>query len=220
LKVVKNSALNDPSRTEAEKSRGADYATRLGMAHLTRAWQMLLKGITEVSFAGQPLLAAEMVLIRLAHAADMPSGEDLLKLVKQSTNSVPEKSSPIVMAQSLKREQPIAETVGTPHCSRGLLVEAMKRCLLADFMDGVPVQTAGSEKGFVEIDRKWKAARVPASFPRRVAGSRWKQQRPGMAAETATGYTAAARPEADLDRAHAAFAEMWQREIDKLLKRP
>jgi DNA polymerase-3 subunit gamma/tau len=113
LKVVKNSALSDPSRTEAEKSRGADYATRLGMAHLTRAWQMLLKGITEVSLAGQPLLAAEMVLIRLAHAADMPSGDDLLKLARQSTSSVPEKSSPIVMAQSLKREQPIAETVGS-----------------------------------------------------------------------------------------------------------
>ena len=113
LKVVKDSALSDPSRTEAEKVRGADFATRLGMAHLSRAWQMLLKGITEASFAGQPLLAAEMVLIRLAHAADIPQGEDLLKLVKQSTNSIPEKSSPIVMAQSLKRDQPIAESVGS-----------------------------------------------------------------------------------------------------------
>ena len=111
LKVVKDQALTDPSRTEAEKSRGSDYATRLGMAHLTRAWQMLLKGITEVSYAGQPLLAAEMVLIRLAHAAEVPSGEDLLKLARQ--NSTAEKSAPTVMAQSLKRDQPIAETVGS-----------------------------------------------------------------------------------------------------------
>jgi DNA polymerase-3 subunit gamma/tau len=111
LKVVKDSALTDPSRTEAEKLRGADYATRLGMAHLTRAWQMLLKGINEVSYAGQPLLAAEMVLIRLAHAADLPSGEDLLKLAKQ--NPPAEKSSPIVMAQPLKRDQPVVETVGS-----------------------------------------------------------------------------------------------------------
>ena len=110
LKVVKESALSDPSRTEAEKTRGSDYAARLAMAHLTRAWQMLLKGITEVSYAAQPLLAAEMVLIRLAHAADAPSGEDLLKLVKQ----VPpvEKPTAIVMAQSPKREQAPAETVG------------------------------------------------------------------------------------------------------------
>ena len=111
LKVVKESALTDPSRTEAEKSRGADYAARLGMAHLTRAWQMLLKGITEVSYAGQPLLVAEMVLIRLAHAADLPSGEDLLKLAKQASPA--EKSAPIVMAQPAKRDLPMAESVGS-----------------------------------------------------------------------------------------------------------
>jgi DNA polymerase-3 subunit gamma/tau len=112
LKVVKDSALTDPSRTEAEKSSGSDYAARLGMAQLTRAWQMLLKGITEVSYAGQPLLAAEMVLIRLAHAADLPSGEELLKLVKQ--NPPPEKTAPIVMAQPAKRDLPLAaESVGS-----------------------------------------------------------------------------------------------------------
>jgi DNA polymerase-3 subunit gamma/tau len=111
LKVVKDSALTDPSRTEAEKLRGADFAARLGMAHLTRAWQMLLKGITEVSYAGQPLLAAEMVLIRLAHAADLPSGEDLVKLVKQAPPA--EKSVPIVMAQPAKRDLPAAESMGS-----------------------------------------------------------------------------------------------------------
>ena len=117
LKVVKDSALTDPSRTEAEKSRGADYAARLGMAHLTRAWQMLLKGITEVSYAGQPLLAAEMVLIRLAHAADLPSGEDLLKLVKQAPPA--EKSAPIVMAQPAKRELARGRIRGLPGAETG-----------------------------------------------------------------------------------------------------
>jgi DNA polymerase-3 subunit gamma/tau len=111
LKVVKDSALTDPARTEAEKSRGVDYATRLGMAHLTRAWQMLLKGISEVNYAGHPQLAAEMVLIRLAHAADLPSGEDLLKLARQ--NPPAERPAPIVMAPPLKRDQPVAETVGS-----------------------------------------------------------------------------------------------------------
>ncbi len=64
-----------------------------------------------MSYAGQPLLAAEMVLIRLAHAADLPSGEDLLKLVKQAPPA--EKSAPIVMAQPAKRELPVAESVGS-----------------------------------------------------------------------------------------------------------
>ena len=54
------------------------------MAHLTRAWSMLLKGIREAELHSEPLMAAEMVLIRLAYAADLPGGEDLAKLVKQA----------------------------------------------------------------------------------------------------------------------------------------
>ena len=84
LKVVKDEGLADTSRTEAEKTRGIEDATKIGMAHLTRAWSMLLKGIRETELHADPLMAAEMVLIRLAHAADLPGGEDLAKLVKQA----------------------------------------------------------------------------------------------------------------------------------------
>ncbi len=52
---------------------------RLGMPHLTRAWQMLLKGLKEIELHADPLMAAEMVLIRLAYAASLPSGEDLVQ---------------------------------------------------------------------------------------------------------------------------------------------
>ena len=84
LRVVKDSALADTSRTEVEKTRGVEDATKIGMAHLTRAWSMLLKGIRETELHADPLMAAEMVLIRLAHAADLPGGEELAKLVKQA----------------------------------------------------------------------------------------------------------------------------------------
>ena len=84
LKLVPGSAMMDQSRTEEEKTKGADFAKRLGMAHLTRAWQMLLKGITETALSNQPLQAAEMVLIRLAHAANFPSGEDLAKRAQEA----------------------------------------------------------------------------------------------------------------------------------------
>jgi DNA polymerase III subunit gamma/tau len=84
LKLVPDSALMDQSRTEEEKTRGTDFAKRLGMAHLTRAWQILLKGITETALSNQPLQAAEMVLIRLTHAANFPSGEDLAKLAQDA----------------------------------------------------------------------------------------------------------------------------------------
>jgi DNA polymerase-3 subunit gamma/tau len=84
IKVVKEPALADTSRTEAEKSRGRDHSAKIGMAHLTRAWSMLLKGIRETELHADPLMAAEMVLIRLAHAADLPSGEELAKLVRSA----------------------------------------------------------------------------------------------------------------------------------------
>ena len=95
LKLVPDSALMDQSRTEEEKTKGADFAKRLGMAHLTRAWQMLLKGITETALSNQPLQAAEMVLIRLSHAANFPSGEELVKLAQDAKPQMP-RSAPQV----------------------------------------------------------------------------------------------------------------------------
>src|SRR5690606_207857 len=76
------------SRTEIERTRGKDYAQRIGMAQLSRAWQMLLKGIKETELQGDALMAAEMVLIRLAYAADLPSGEDLVALARSGDRAV------------------------------------------------------------------------------------------------------------------------------------
>jgi DNA polymerase III subunit gamma/tau len=89
LKLVPDSALKDAARTEDEKTRGVEFAKKLGMAHLTRAWQMLLKGLTEIAQSNQPLQAAEMVLIRLAHAANLPSGEELAKLAAVAKPTAP-----------------------------------------------------------------------------------------------------------------------------------
>ena len=46
---------------------------------LSRAWQMLLKGLEEAVRAPNPLAAAEMVLIRIAHTADLPSPDEIIK---------------------------------------------------------------------------------------------------------------------------------------------
>src|SRR5437764_3425507 len=64
---------NDPSLAEVERKRGHGFAEKLSVRVLARVWQMLLKGIAEVETSGRPLAAAEMVLVRLAHAADLPS---------------------------------------------------------------------------------------------------------------------------------------------------
>jgi DNA polymerase-3 subunit gamma/tau len=64
---------------EAERKFGEKIVGSLTMPSLTRAWQMLLKGLEETRAAPQPIGAAEMVLIRLAYAADLPSPADLIK---------------------------------------------------------------------------------------------------------------------------------------------
>ncbi len=70
----------DPSLTEDERVRGAALADTLSIPVLARAWQMLLKGVQEVAQDGvDRRAAAEMVLIRLAHAADLPTPGDLVR---------------------------------------------------------------------------------------------------------------------------------------------
>lgn len=62
-----------------EAKRAADLAAKLSVASLTRAWQILLKGLFEVRDATRPISACEMALIRLAHAAELPPTDKLVK---------------------------------------------------------------------------------------------------------------------------------------------
>src|ERR1019366_8173252 len=64
---------------EAERTRGAAIADQLSVPVLARAWQMLLKGVGEVETAPDPRAAAEMVLIRLCHVAELPSPGELVR---------------------------------------------------------------------------------------------------------------------------------------------
>jgi DNA polymerase-3 subunit gamma/tau len=69
----------DPAASEAERSRAAELAARLSMPVLSRAWQMLLKGYDEVRSSPRPLAAADMILVRLAYAADLPPPGELAR---------------------------------------------------------------------------------------------------------------------------------------------
>jgi DNA polymerase-3 subunit gamma/tau len=81
LKLVPEAA-KDNSLSQAERVRGADFAQRLSIRVLARAWQMLLKAIAEVRQADRPVMAAEMALVRLAHAADLPTPDEALKMLR------------------------------------------------------------------------------------------------------------------------------------------
>jgi DNA polymerase-3 subunit gamma/tau len=62
-----------------ERRRAALLGGRLSMAILSRAWQMLLKGLEETANAPNPAAAAEMVLIRLAYTADLPPPDEIVR---------------------------------------------------------------------------------------------------------------------------------------------
>ncbi|TWB75011.1 DNA polymerase-3 subunit gamma/tau [Nitrospirillum amazonense] len=81
-RVVPGTA-QDQGIPEMERVRGGDLAAKLGMPALARAWQILLKGLGEVQQAPVPMQALEMVLIRLAYAADLPSPGDLVRKVME-----------------------------------------------------------------------------------------------------------------------------------------
>ncbi len=69
---------------ETERLRGREFAAKLSMRVLSRMWQMLLKGITEAQAATRPALAAEMVLVRIAYAADLPTPDEALRALEGS----------------------------------------------------------------------------------------------------------------------------------------
>lgn len=78
VKVVP-SVADDVSLSEAERVRGRDFASKLSMRVLSRTWQMLLKGVSEVQVSGRPVAAAEMVLVRIAYAADLPTPDEVIR---------------------------------------------------------------------------------------------------------------------------------------------
>ncbi|MFW2544553.1 DNA polymerase III subunit gamma/tau [Primorskyibacter sp. 2E107] len=77
-------AAEDPTISPDERQRGLAFADGLGMRPLSRAWQMLLKAIEEVSNAPNAMMAAEMALIRLTHVAELPSPEELMRKLQDS----------------------------------------------------------------------------------------------------------------------------------------
>ncbi len=90
-----------------EAKRAADIAAKLSVAALTRAWQILLKGLFEVRDATRPISACEMALIRLSYAAELPPTDKLVKDLLDG-GSVPAPRGAAVPASSSSPRAPVA----------------------------------------------------------------------------------------------------------------
>ncbi|HWY83722.1 MAG TPA: DNA polymerase III subunit gamma/tau [Roseiarcus sp.] len=79
-------ATEDPAVSHVERERGREFADKLTVGVLARAWQILLKGVEDVKDSPRPLASAEMALIRLAYASDLPTPEETIRKLSQTTD--------------------------------------------------------------------------------------------------------------------------------------
>ena len=116
VKIVP-AAADSHALSETERLRGRDFAAKLSMRVLSRMWQMLLKGLTEVKDATRPVAAAEMVLVRIAYAADLPTPDEVIRSLGGNGHAAPAAAggngapvrgapAPRVEASSFARSEP------------------------------------------------------------------------------------------------------------------
>jgi DNA polymerase III subunit gamma/tau len=86
---------------ETERLRARDFAAKISMRVLARMWQMLLKGIAEAQGAMRPAAAAEMVLVRIAYVADLPTPDEAIRMIEQNGGA-----SPALAANAVPRSAP------------------------------------------------------------------------------------------------------------------
>ena len=119
---------------ETERLRARDFAAKLSMRVLSRMWQMLLKGITEVQAATRPAAAAEMVLVRIAYVADMPTPDEAIRLLEQNGGTSPvvgsaaPRSAPAATSSSMQSSPPLqraAPRTGAEPSPRPQMTEPM-----------------------------------------------------------------------------------------------
>src|SRR5215213_7479815 len=85
----------DAMQSAEERDAAADMAQQLSWGTIHRLWQMLLKGLQDVEIAPDPREAAEMALLRLIHAADMPDPAALMaRLTGDGAGAVISQASP------------------------------------------------------------------------------------------------------------------------------
>ena len=141
---------------ETERVRARDFASKLSMRVLSRMWQMLLKGITEVQAATRPAAAAEMVLVRIAYVADMPTPDEAIRMLDQNGGA-----SPVVASSSASARASSVSTVSSMQPSAARSTSAPRASAEASVR---PQMTAP----MAEAQAAPTALRI-ASFPELVA---------------------------------------------------
>ena len=87
IKIVPQ-LLSSTSLSEVEKNTFTDLSGNCSLAILSKIWQMLIKGITEINIAPSSVEALEMILLRVAYSASMPTPYEILTDVKKNSSLI------------------------------------------------------------------------------------------------------------------------------------
>ncbi len=98
------------ARPGEEREAVGEWARALGPGQVHRLWQLLLKGFEEVRTAPDPLIAAQMALLRVLHAADMPDPAKLAQTLQDlALAGASQTNSAVASAPSPAGEQATAQ---------------------------------------------------------------------------------------------------------------
>ncbi len=193
--------LTAPGVPEAERVRGRKMADALSLPVLARVWQMLLKGLGETRAAPATLQAAEMVLIRLAYAADLPTPAEVVERLQGAPAKDTGTPASVAAVSSERAETPAGSPSGGPRAALApqpspdvitepaptnpapasfpevvALVRARKESILANHLDD-DVHLVRFEAGHIELRPSERAPRNLAGrlgdFLQDATGVRW-----------------------------------------------
>ena len=114
------SFVNDPSLSEAEKELCQRLGAKVSIAVLSKMWQMMIKGLGELQVARVKIDALEMILIRIAYSASLPTPYELLNDVKKNSNlslsrpAAAATSAPAPVFRAAPAAEPDSELSNTP----------------------------------------------------------------------------------------------------------
>ena len=85
IKIVPQ-MLSSTSLSEVECKTFSELSSSCSLAVLSKIWQMLIKGVSELNLAPSSVDALEMILLRVAYSASLPTPYELLNEVKKNSN--------------------------------------------------------------------------------------------------------------------------------------
>jgi DNA polymerase-3 subunit gamma/tau len=182
--------------TEEERRRGLASAQALSVAALTRAFQILMKAVEELRVSPRPLASADMALVRLTHAASLPSPDEALRKLgfgqgapdAGSARSAPAPRGPtasLSLAPAPRASAPAPAAV-RPEASPGVMIADFpalvalageKRDLVLKAALEADVRLVRFEQGRIEFElAPGGSTRLPQQLMQKLqdwTGSRW-----------------------------------------------